>query len=363
MEKLMVNLGDRSYPIHFGAGMTGEFAAACRSLFPTNSFALVTNSTLAALYKTTLSQWEAQLGIKTITIPDGEKHKTISTWEAVLSAMLEAKLDRGAVVIAFGGGVVGDITGFAAACYLRGVRYMQVPTTLLAMVDSSVGGKTGVNHPVGKNLIGAFHQPSLVWVDTDFLDTLPQREFIAGYAELFKYAFIGGRDMFQFVNTMHDRILGRDKGPLIEGIQRSIAIKARVVEQDEKEESGARAMLNFGHTFAHTIERFYNFDGIIHGEAVLLGILCACDLGVRIGSIPLEARAEYDEIVRKVPRVELPSPPDITALYEGMFSDKKTKRGKINFIVPSTPGNAILKNDIAREAVLETLHAVFDRYL
>jgi 3-dehydroquinate synthase len=363
MEKLMVNLGDRSYPIHFGAGMTGEFAAACRSLFPTNSFALVTNSTLAALYKTTLSQWEAQLGIKTITIPDGEKHKTISTWEAVLSAMLEAKLDRGAVVIAFGGGVVGDITGFAAACYLRGVRYMQVPTTLLAMVDSSVGGKTGVNHPVGKNLIGAFHQPSLVWVDTDFLDTLPRREFIAGYAELFKYAFIGGGDMFQFVNTMHGRILGRDKGPLIEGIQRSIAIKARVVEQDEKEVSGARAALNFGHTFAHTIERFYNFDGLIHGEAVVLGILCACDLGVRIGSVPSDARAVYDQILQKLPRVELPSSPDVGMFYEGMFSDKKTQHGKINFVVPTTPGNAALKSDVSREAVLETLHAVFDRYL
>ena len=357
MEKLMVNLGDRSYPIHFGAGMTGEFAAACRSLFPSNSFALVTNSTLAALYKSTLSQWEAQLGIKTITIPDGEKHKTIATWESVLSAMLETKLDRSAVVIAFGGGVVGDIAGFAAACYLRGVRYVQVPTTLLAMVDSSV------NHPVGKNLIGAFHQPSLVWVDTDFLDTLPRREFIAGYAELFKYAFIGGGDMFQFVNTMNGHILGRNKGPLIEGIKRSITIKARVVEQDEKEESGARAMLNFGHTFAHTIERFYNFEGIIHGEAVLLGILCACDLGFRTGSVVSEARAEYDEILQKVPRVELPYSPDVKALYEGMFSDKKSKQGKINFVVPVAPGNAALKSDVTREVVLETLHAVFDRYL
>lgn len=359
----MVNLGDRSYPIHFGADVSGEFASVCRSLFPANSFALVTNETLAALYKSTIAQWEKQLDLKIVIVPDGEKYKTLSTWETVLSALLKAKLDRTTVVCAFGGGVVGDITGFAAACFLRGVRYVQIPTTLLAMVDSSVGGKTGVNHPAGKNLIGAFHQPSLVWVDTAFLDTLPGREFIAGYAELFKYAFIGGSDMFQFVNTMHDRMIGMDKGTLAAGIKRSIAIKARVVEQDEKEESGARAVLNFGHTFAHTIERFYNFDGIIHGEAVLFGILCACDLGVRIGSVPSEARAEYDEILQKLPRVQLPSSPDITALYDGMFSDKKTLRGKINFVVPATPGNVVLKSDVRREAVLETLRAVFERTL
>jgi 3-dehydroquinate synthase len=363
MEKLMVNLGDRSYPIHFGVGMTGKFGAACRSLFPANSFALVTNTTLAALYKSTLSQWEAQLGIKTITIPDGEKHKTISTWESVLSALLEAKLDRSAVVIAFGGGVVGDITGFAAACYLRGVRYVQVPTTLLAMVDSSVGGKTGVNHPVGKNLIGAFHQPSLVWVDTDFLDTLPRKEFIAGYAELFKYAFIGGGDMFEFVNSVHDRMIARESDALVEGIKRCITIKARVVEQDEKEESGMRAVLNFGHTFAHSIERFYGFGGIMHGEAVMLGILCACDLGKRTGFIASGTQAAFDEILQKLPCIELPSTPDIPAFYNGMFSDKKNLQGKITFVVPTTPGTVSLKNDIAHKAVLETLHAVFDRYL
>lgn len=359
----MVNLGDRSYPIHFGERISGEFASVCKSLFPASAFALVTNETLATLYKSTIAQWKEEMPITTVIIPDGEKFKTVSTWEKVLSVLLDARMDRTAVVCAFGGGVVGDITGFAAACFLRGVRYVQIPTTLLAMVDSGVGGKTGVNHPAGKNLIGAFHQPSLVWVDTAFLDTLPHREFIAGYAEVFKYAFVGGGDMFQFVNTMSGRLLDRNKGPLLEGIKRSIAIKARVVEQDEKEESGARAILNFGHTFAHAIERFYNFDGILHGEAVLLGILCACDLGVRIGSVPSGAHIVYDEILQKLPRVQLPSSPDITALYNGMFSDKKTVQGRLNFVVPTTPGNAALKSGVTREAVLEALHAVFDRYL
>jgi 3-dehydroquinate synthase len=225
------------------------------------------------------------------------------------------------------------------------------------MVDSSVGGKTGVNHAMGKNLIGAFHQPSLVWVDCAYLDTLPLREFIAGYAELFKYAFIGGADMFEFVNNNHERMIAKESASLVEGIRRSIAIKARVVELDEKEETGLRAILNFGHTFAHSLERFYHYEGIMHGEAVLWGIACACDLAGRIGAIASADREKYDALLRKLPRVKLPSPADPTALYDGMFSDKKTAQGKINFVVPTTPGNAVVRNDVSREAVLKTLSA------
>jgi len=363
MEKLMVNLGDRSYPVHFGSGISRDFVSVCKALFPAASFALVTNATLAQVYKSTIAQWQAQLDLTIVVIPDGEKYKTVSTWETVLSALLSAKLDRKTVVCAFGGGVVGDITGFAAASYLRGVRYVQIPTTLLAMVDSSVGGKTGVNHDAGKNLIGAFHQPSLVWADCAMLETLPPREFIAGYGELFKYAFIGGGDMFEFVNSVHERMIARESDALVEGIKRCITIKTRVVEQDEKEESGMRAVLNFGHTFAHSIERFYGFGGIMHGEAVMLGILCACDLGKRTGFIASGTQAAFDEILQKLPCIELPSTPDIPAFYNGMFSDKKNLQGKITFVVPTTPGTVSLKNDIAHKAVLETLHAVFDRYL
>jgi 3-dehydroquinate synthase len=357
MDNITVDLGARSYPIRFCAHDAGDFAVHCRDLFPGSPFALVTNETLATLYKTAILKWKDQLGLIIAIIPDGEKYKTIATWESVLAALLTAKLDRKTVIMAFGGGIVGDITGFAAASFLRGVRYIQIPTTLLAMVDSSVGGKTGVNHAMGKNLIGAFHQPSLVWVDCAYLDTLPLREFIAGYAELFKYAFIGGADMFEFVNNHHERMIAKESASLVEGIRRSIAIKARVVELDEKEETGLRAILNFGHTFAHSLERFYHYEGIMHGEAVLWGIACACDLAGRIGAIASADREKYDALLRKLPRVKLPSPADPTALYDGMFSDKKTAQGKINFVVPTTPGNAVVRNDVSREAVLKTLSA------
>jgi len=358
MEKqLTVNLGSRSYPIYFGERASGEFSAQCRTLFPQSRFALVTNETLAKLYKTAISQWKDQLDFTLAVIPDGEQFKTVATWESVLEALLKAKLDRKTVLMAFGGGIVGDITGFAAASFLRGVRYIQIPTTLLAMVDSSVGGKTGVNHAMGKNLIGAFYQPSLVWVDCSYLDTLPQREFVAGYGELFKYAFIGGGDMFEFVDMHHEKMIAKEPVSLVEGIRRSIAVKARVVEQDEKEETGLRAILNFGHTFAHTLERFYDYTGIIHGEAVLWGIGCAYDLGKRVGAVEAKDREKYEELLRKLPRIQLPFPSDARALYEGMFSDKKTDQGKINFVVPTTPGNAIVRNDVSPEAVLETLNA------
>jgi 3-dehydroquinate synthase len=358
MEKqLTVNLGSRSYPIYFGERASGEFPARCRALFPQSRFALVTNETLAKLYKTAILQWKDQLDLTLAIIPDGEQFKTVATWESVLEALLKAKLDRKTVLMAFGGGIVGDITGFAAASFLRGVRYIQIPTTLLAMVDSSVGGKTGVNHAMGKNLIGAFHQPSLVWVDCSYLDTLPEREFVAGYGELFKYAFIGGADMFEFVDTYHEKMVAKEHVSLVEGIRRSIALKARVVEQDEKEETGLRAILNFGHTFAHALERFYDYTGIMHGEAVLWGIGCAYDLGKRVGAVGPKDHEKYEGLLRKLPRIRLPFPADAHALYEGMFSDKKTAQGKINFVVPTTPGNAVVRNDVSPEAVLETLNA------
>jgi 3-dehydroquinate synthase len=300
------------------------------------------------------------LSLEKIVVPDGEKFKTLSTWESVLDGLLSVRFDRKCVVLAFGGGVVGDITGFAAACFLRGVAYVQIPTTLLAMVDSSVGGKTGVNHAAGKNLIGAFHQPSLVWADMDFLKTLPSREFVAGYAELFKYAFIGGKEMFSFVSSHHADLTAKNADALGEGIKRSIEIKASYVKQDEREDSGARAMLNFGHTFAHSLERFFGFSGILHGEAVLWGIACACDLGIRTGSVPEGALSDYASLLAKLPRVGLPGKPDVEKLYEGMLTDKKNAQGKIHFILPAQPGVSVMKNDIAARDVLYTLDKVLN---
>jgi 3-dehydroquinate synthase len=360
MESYKVSLGERSYPVLFGASVYADMPGYLKQHFPGSRFALVTNETLVKIYERELKQWQQELSLITIVIPDGEQYKTLATWEMLLTQMLTERLDRKTVVIAFGGGVVGDITGFAASCFLRGIRCVQIPTTLLAMVDSSVGGKTGVNHAMGKNLIGAFHQPSLVWVDTAFLNTLPQREFLAGYAELFKYAFIGGEDMFGYVFVSNDAMLNRNRDRLAEGIRRSIAIKAGVVARDEKETSGERAKLNFGHTFAHAFERFFGYGGLLHGEAVLLGIACACELGKRMGTIPAEYLPEYDALLKKLPRIALPQKPDAEALYQNMFSDKKTLQGAINFIMPAAPGTSVMRNDVPKDYVMDVLRSLID---
>jgi 3-dehydroquinate synthase len=354
-----INLGSRSYPILLGCGDASAFAARIRAVCGDRPFALVTNTTLAGLYEQQLALWRKALNLRVAhAIGDGEQHKTIATWQGILEVLLQARLDRGTVLIAFGGGVVGDITGFAAAAFLRGVEFVQVPTTLLAMVDSSVGGKTGVDHPMGKNLIGAFHQPSMVWVDPAYLRTLPRREFVAGYAEVFKTACIGGREMFDYIGEAHERIMASDTAELTRAIEKSIRVKAAVVEADERETSGKRALLNFGHTFAHALEVTLGYERILHGEAVLWGIACACDLGRRIGTIPASAHREYDALLRKLPRPALSSKPDPESLYAAMLSDKKAQKGTIRFVLPTEPGMSVLRGDVPRGAVLETLRAV-----
>ncbi|HUI91352.1 MAG TPA: 3-dehydroquinate synthase [Chitinivibrionales bacterium] len=356
--EITVHLGPRSYPIVLDHGAFNDFPARVKKLFPDSRFALVTNVTLARLYRPVISSWKKKLSCEALAIPDGEKYKTVATWQSVLDFLLKSRLDRKSVVIALGGGVVGDVAGFAAASFLRGVAYVQVPTTLLAMVDSSVGGKTAVDHALGKNLIGAFHQPSLVWLDTAFLTTLPCREFLAGYAELFKYAFIGGREMFAFVLNNHEKMIAGDTQALFSGIKRSLEIKAAVVESDEKEVSGRRALLNFGHTFAHAIERFYHFRTVLHGEAVFAGMRCACDLGMRFGSIPAPSRGPYSSLLSKLPTIRLPSTPDAGGLYRAMFTDKKMSGGKLVFVLPRKPGVSALYRGVPEKLVLETLRGV-----
>jgi 3-dehydroquinate synthase len=356
--KITVHLGSRSYPIILASNAFNSFPAQLKKQFPDRKLALVTNTTIARLYRPVISSWKQKLSFETFIIPDGEKYKTVATWNSILNFLLKSKLDRKSVVLALGGGVVGDIVGFAAASFLRGASYVQIPTTLLAMVDSSVGGKTGVNHALGKNLIGAFHQPSLVWLDTAFLETLPRREFIAGFAELFKYAFIGGRGMFDFVVKNHEKMIAGDRKLLLQGIRRSVEIKAAIVESDEREESGRRALLNFGHTFAHAIERFYNFRQVLHGEAVLAGMRCACDLGMRMGLVPAASRKTLAWLCAKLPPVSLPSRPDAGRLYRAMFTDKKIKAGKLAFVLPAGPGVSVVTRDVPKKAVMETLRKV-----
>jgi 3-dehydroquinate synthase len=223
------------------------------------------------------------------------------------------------------------------------------------MVDSSVGGKTGVDHSSGKNRIGAFHQPRMVWINTGFLDTLPQREFLAGYGEVFKYAFIGGREMFSFIRQNSERIIRREPGPLLKSIEMSVRIKTAIVSDDEHEISGRRALLNFGHTFAHALEACLNYEDVLHGEAVLWGIACAIDLGKRTGTIPESCSSDYDSLLQLLPRIKLPSLPSATRLCEFMLFDKKVSAGRIRFVLPSTPGESVMRDDIGEGDLLASI--------
>ncbi len=357
--EITVNLSQRSYKVVIDQGCTNSLPSNVTEMFGKRRFAIVTNTTIAAMYQSKIDQWKNELNCLLYTIPDGEQYKTIDTWKGILDFLLKNRFERSSVLIALGGGVVGDIAGFAAASFLRGISYIQIPTTLLAMVDSSIGGKTAVDHPMGKNLIGAFHQPSITLVDTDFLETLPPREFLSGYAELFKYAFIGGSDTFNFISEENERMLEHNTESLLDGIRRAIETKAEVVSEDEFETKGLRALLNFGHTFAHSIERFFNFEQVLHGEAVIWGMHCAYALGERIGTIPSDSVKIYKNMIERLPVPPLPSLPEPAKLYSYMFSDKKVLSGKINFVVPASPGASIVKKDIEQNDVMAILEKVF----
>ncbi len=352
-----VKLGDsRDYPVYIDEKQS--FTELLKNTDST-SFVVVTNDTIAELYSDELSRWREDIPeLKTVVLPDGEKYKTMETVMTVLEAMLEAKLDRKTLVIAFGGGVIGDMTGFAASLFLRGVRFVQVPTTLLAMVDSSVGGKTAVNHPMGKNMIGAFYQPIFVWIETRFLDTLQEREFIAGCGEVLKYGFIGGESMFSFVEERFQDVLSRDITAVRDVVRRSIEIKAAVVAEDERE-NGVRALLNFGHTFGHALEKYYNYSGILHGEGVFWGIRCAIDLGFEAGYIAPEHKERYERAAAQIQYPKLPSKPAVEELFKYMFSDKKTEGGKLRFVVPTGIGESVVASDFSEKEVLSVMSGVF----
>jgi 3-dehydroquinate synthase len=356
--RITVNLGQRAYPITLENGIAASLPATLRETFPKSRFALVTNTTIASIYRDLIDTWKVALNVPVYEMPDGERYKTIDTWSGILNFLLESKLERSSIIIALGGGVVGDVAGFAAASFLRGVGFVQVPTTLLAMVDSSVGGKTAVDHPLGKNLIGAFHQPKMVCVDATFLATLPDREFFSGYAELFKNAFIGGREIFDFVGANHNAMVSKNMPVLLDGIGRSIAVKAGVVEKDEFETTGLRALLNFGHTFAHAIERYFNFEEVLHGEAVWWGMHCAIDCSKRADLLPPDSLNSYHAIAALMPKPHLPGKPDTARLYDMMFTDKKVADGKLRLVLPTAPGESVVRNDIPAEVVKATIAEV-----
>ncbi|ALP42751.1 3-dehydroquinate synthase [Aeromonas schubertii] len=332
-------MGERSYPIEIGAGLLRQ-PERYRQVIKGQRVMVVTNETVAPLYLETLL---AQLGdyrVDTLVLPDGEAHKSLSTFETVMSALLEGNHGRDTTLIALGGGVIGDLVGFAAACYQRGVPFIQIPTTLLSQVDSSVGGKTAVNHPLGKNMIGAFYQPKSVIIDIDCLATLPEREFAAGMAEVIKYGIIWDSDFFAWLEQNMARLQQLDEEALTQAILRCCAIKAEVVAEDETE-SGVRALLNLGHTFGHAIEAEMGYGNWLHGEAVAAGTMLAADTAVLCGMM---SDAERERIRRlllaaRLP-VHAPAEMDFSAFIAHMRRDKKVLNGTLRLVLPSGIGKA-----------------------
>ena len=357
MQTLKVDVGLTSYPIKIGPGLLGD-GELMDSLIPGRDVQVVTNTTVAGLYLEELLGALAGRRTTRCVLPDGEQYKTLDTVALVFDALIEAKLNRDATILALGGGVVGDVAGFAAACYQRGVAYLQLPTTLLAQVDSSVGGKTGVNHPGGKNLIGAFYQPLAVVADTDTLATLPDRELRSGLAEVIKYGCIWDLPLFEWLELNMDKLTGRDPGALTYAIERSCAIKAAVVAMDERE-NNVRALLNFGHTFGHAIESATHYDTYLHGEAVGLGMLMAADLSRRLGWINQDDQARVRDLVA---RAGLPlEPPRIGAVrgFELMQMDKKVLAGTVRLVLLERLGRAVVSAAYEADALEATLSEYF----
>lgn len=347
MHTLHVDLGERSYPIYIGRDLF-DGPDLLGSLIRGSQVVLVSNDTVAPLYA---ERVRAALGerslVTEVVLPDGEQHKHLDTVAHIFERMLAAGHDRGTTLVALGGGVVGDMTGFAAACYQRGVRFIQIPTTLLAQVDSSVGGKTGVNHPLGKNMIGAFHQPDAVLIDTVTLQTLPAREFAAGLAEVIKYGLICDREFYAWLQAHMPRLLAREEAALAEAIERSCASKAAVVAADERE-GGVRAILNFGHTFGHAIETHQGYGNWLHGEAVAAGMVLAARLSAARGWLP---EAEVENLVALQRSMQLPvAPPpemDVADFRELMARDKKVREGRLHLVLLRRLGEAQIVDDVA----------------
>ncbi len=337
MFNVNVDLGQRSYPIHIGSDLlAGGFDLA--EYVSGSDCLIVTNETIGPLYLDSLKSCLSGKTISSIELPDGEAHKSVATMQSILDRLIEARANRDTTVIALGGGVVGDITGFAAACYMRGVSFIQVPTTLLAQVDSSVGGKTGVNHPKGKNLIGAFHQPEVVLIDTDTLSTLSERELRAGIAEVIKYGAICDFEFFEWLESNMQALLARDKQALGHAIRRSCELKAEVVAEDERE-AGRRAILNFGHTFGHAIEHCQGYGDWLHGEAVAAGMIMAAELSGIDGQDRLRALVEAAGLPIEPPAIGHDD------WMSAMGMDKKVQGKQLRFVMLNSLGDAYVSSE------------------
>jgi len=350
---LTIDLGLRSYPILIGAGLLGD-AALLRRTVRARDVLVVSNVTVAPLWAPRLRGSLAGFRVAECLLPDGEAHKTLATASRVLDALVEARMNRDCAVLALGGGVVGDIAGFAAACYQRGVDFVQLPTTLLAQVDSSVGGKTGVDHPGGKNLIGAFHQPVAVLADTDTLGTLPDRELRAGLAEVIKYGLIGDESFLAWIEANLDRLLARDPVALAQAIRHSCECKAGIVSRDEREQ-GERALLNLGHTFGHAIETGAGYGRWLHGEAVAAGMVMAAELSRRLGWL---GAGDVARVRALLARAGLPADPPALGrerMLGLMRMDKKVQAGRVRLVLLERLGRAVCTASYPDEALAAML--------
>ena len=353
MQTLNVDLGDRSYPIYIGSGLLQQAELITRHISG-KQVMVVSNQTIAPLYVKQLRELLADYHYSEVILPDGEQHKSLEVLSQIYDKLLQDQHNRTTTIIALGGGVVGDMTGYAAASYQRGVNFIQIPTTLLAQVDSSVGGKTGVNHPLGKNMIGAFHQPKCVLADTDTLASLPPRELSAGLAEVIKYGLICDAEFYQWLQKNMAALMACDEQVLTEAIYRSCANKAKVVAEDERE-GGIRAILNLGHTFGHAIETAQGYGNWLHGEAIAAGMVLAADLSARQGWI---ASADVERLRQLFEQAKLPTVPP-TMHYEQFIElmkvDKKVLDGRIRLVLLEAIGKAIVTSDVDNNHLRDTL--------
>lgn len=356
-QTLTVSLHDRSYPIHIGSGLLADVAML--TVKTTGALVLVTNKTIHPLYGTALQSLLVTSGKRVISVvlEDGEQHKHWQSLSQIFDAMLAHACDRKTTIIALGGGVVGDMAGFAAACYQRGIDFVQIPTTLLAQVDSAVGGKTAINHPLGKNMIGAFHQPRTVIIDTDTLQTLPAREYAAGLAEVIKYGVALDREFFEWLETNIEQLNQRESSALQYAIRRSCEIKAAVVADDEFEtnKDGGRALLNYGHTFGHAIETALGYGAWLHGEAVGCGMVLATNFAVAIGRVDVATAQRINALIAQagLPTMLPNIAPD--TMLEHMSRDKKNEGGTIRLILLESLGQSRVDGSISRADILQFL--------
>jgi 3-dehydroquinate synthase len=359
MNTVHVNLGPRSYDIAVVSGDTASFGGFVRHRAPHSRLAVVIADSNLEGHAADIAARLAQAGFKceTAIIPVGEQSKCLAEAEKLYDLLADLNADRHTLIVAVGGGVVGDLAGFVAATWNRGVPLFMVPTSLLAMVDSSVGGKVGINHPKGKNLIGAFHQPVGVWIDTKFLDTIPEREYLSGLAEVVKYGVILDAELFVWLENDAEKIVDRDPDALRHIVSRSCQLKAVVVAQDEREETGLRMILNYGHTFAHAFEAIGGYGAWLHGEAVAAGMICASRLAERLGLIPPDVTRRQAQLLQRFKLPTAPNPWPVEDLIVAMRRDKKAHAGHMRFILPRRIGEVAVYDDIQESLVADVLRS------